>query len=368
MCPFQVSLAAQTLSSSVAKALDFVRDIGIHGYEDVDATILFLQTIDRLFDILNSRTPTASGYKRPINLSNYDHVKEFLSFAEELILGLEADDRPLVSSVRYTGFVGFLFCIRSFLNLSKELLTQAQPLKYVLSYKFSQDHIELLFNSIRGALGWNTNPTPKQFGFIIRRLHARVGITPDSNGNCINFSDDGCNDDSKPSDVCEDQDDFLLPTSAYLVNVIAYIGGFVVRKLLRHDNCPECRASLVASAYDSTMLTDELYFIRLRNNGGLLIPSPDVIKVLKIAESVFCSLPLRKQIPSVVTVRVLNALPFKVFSSDHMIENDHRSRTIRSLIHVYCNLRSHHLAKMKYLSNTRYKRHILTKQIHFLSQ
>ena len=310
----------------------------------------------------------ASGYKRPINLNNYDHVEEFLSFAEEFILSLEVDDRPLVSSARYTGFVGFLFCIRSFLSLSKELLTQDQPLKYVLSYRFSQDHIELLFNSIRGALGWNTNPTPRQFGFIIRRLHARVGITPDSNGNCVNFSDDGLNDDSKPSDVCEDVDDFLLPTSSYLINVIAYIGGFVVRKLLQHDNCPECRASLVASAYDSPKPTDELYFIRLRNNGGLVIPSPDVLKVLKTAESVFCSLPLRNQIPSAVAVRVLNALPFSVFSSDHMIENDHRSRIISSMIHAYCNLRSHHLARMKYLSNTGYKRHILTKQIQFLSQ
>lgn len=361
-------MAAQTLSSSVAKALEFVHDIGVRGYEEVDGTVLFLQTIDKLFDVLNSRTPMASGYKRPINLDNYDRIQEFLLFAEEFILSLQVDDRRLVSSTRYTGFVGFLFCIQSFLDLSKELLTEQNPLKYVLSYKFSQDHIELLFNSIRGALGWNTNPTPKQFGYIIRRLHARIGITADSNGNCVNFSDEGWKDSGKPDDVFEEGTELALPSSPYMVNVIAYIAGFVIRKVLRHDTCPECRASLVSSFYESTISSDELHFIRLRNNGGLLIPSPDVMNVLKTAESFFCSLPLKKQVSNVVSVYVMNALPFSVFSSEHMVNNDHRSRVIRSLIHAYCDLRSYHLSRMKYLSDTSYKRHILTKKIHFLSQ
>ena len=33
-----------------------------------------------------------------------------------------------------------------------------QPFKYLLTYKFSQDHIELLFSCIRAKGGWNNNP------------------------------------------------------------------------------------------------------------------------------------------------------------------------------------------------------------------
>ena len=58
----QISLAAQTLSASTAKALDFVHDLKYPGFDEVDATIFFVETIDRLFDILNSRRPNAPGF------------------------------------------------------------------------------------------------------------------------------------------------------------------------------------------------------------------------------------------------------------------------------------------------------------------
>lgn len=360
-------MAAQTLSSSVAKALDFVRDIVIEGFEDVDPTILLIQTIDHLFDVLNSRTPFAPGFKRPISLANYTEIEQFLSFAKELILSLEANGQPLVSSPRHTGFVGFIFCIESFLALSKELLTQEHPLKYVLSYKFSQDHLELLFNAIRGALGWNDNPTPKQFGFVMRRLNAHPGISADSTGNCVNLSDSGRSDEVQPEDIFEN-DDFNPPSSTYITNVISYIAGFVVKKVLRHDKCPECRVALISSTDDVWVPPEERHFIRLKDNGGLLMPSLDVTKVLKLSESVFSSLPLRKQNPTAVSSYVINRLPFDVFSSPHMVEHDHRSRVVRSLVHSYCDLRSFHYAKQAYLNRTGYKRPTLTKQIHFLSQ
>ena len=50
----KVSLAAQTLSTSVADALQFCADKGIEGFLGSAATINFIRKIDRLFDILNS--------------------------------------------------------------------------------------------------------------------------------------------------------------------------------------------------------------------------------------------------------------------------------------------------------------------------
>ncbi|PAA83626.1 hypothetical protein BOX15_Mlig021368g14 [Macrostomum lignano] len=51
----KVSLAAQTLSSSVADALQFLQDAGCPEFQDCGATVRFIRTIDSLFDVFNSR-------------------------------------------------------------------------------------------------------------------------------------------------------------------------------------------------------------------------------------------------------------------------------------------------------------------------
>ena len=51
----KVSLAAQTLSTSVADALQFLIEAGYHDFRDCTATVTFIRTIDTLFDIFNSR-------------------------------------------------------------------------------------------------------------------------------------------------------------------------------------------------------------------------------------------------------------------------------------------------------------------------
>ncbi|MEQ2161317.1 hypothetical protein GOODEAATRI_008465, partial [Goodea atripinnis] len=50
-------------------------------------------------------------------------------------------------------------------------------------YRFSQDHLELLFNSIRASGGWNNNPSASQFQAIFCRLMVRCGVSPSEPGN-----------------------------------------------------------------------------------------------------------------------------------------------------------------------------------------
>ena len=58
-----VRLAVQTISSSVADALDFLHSVQHPDFQDVDGTVTFIRNIDRLFDILNSRSPFGKGFK-----------------------------------------------------------------------------------------------------------------------------------------------------------------------------------------------------------------------------------------------------------------------------------------------------------------
>ena len=55
-----------------------------------------------------------------------------------------------------------------------ELLTHRyKPYKYVMTYKYSQDHLELMFNKICGHCGCNNNPDVLEFKYALRRLLIR---------------------------------------------------------------------------------------------------------------------------------------------------------------------------------------------------
>lgn len=359
----QVALAAQTLSSSVADGLEFASELGYPDLRQVGATALFVRVFDQLFDVLNSRTPAATGYKAPVTRNNLPDIECLFRDSETFIMSLEIDDRPIVQTNKKTGFLGFIFCMRSLFLLSKELLFRFEsPFAYVLSYKMSQDHLELLFNSIRGSLGWNDNPTAKELVFIFRRLLARVGIQGDSSGNCLNFSEE--DDDLVPTEIFEEDSIYL---SAFVQNIVPYIAGFVVRKLLRHDRCPECRVALITSAHDPSFMLEDRFFLRLKNKGGLLLPSSNVIRVLRLVESLFRSSPIRKCTPHFLFVQLLRSLPADIFNTPHMLQEDHRIRILRSLVEAYAAIRCFHVARVAQMSKT-LKRPRLTKYVHFLSQ
>ena len=60
---------------------------------------------------------------------------------------------------------------------------QQAPLKYLLLYKFSQDHLELFFGAVRSAGGFNNNLTTQQFTAAYKRLLLRSSIEG-AKGNC----------------------------------------------------------------------------------------------------------------------------------------------------------------------------------------
>ncbi|KAF0719485.1 THAP domain-containing protein 9, partial [Aphis craccivora] len=71
----KVKLAAQTLSSEVADAIEYLCQKGKSSFQNSEETVYFIRQIDRLFDILNSRIPFSKGYKIPINPENINTIK-----------------------------------------------------------------------------------------------------------------------------------------------------------------------------------------------------------------------------------------------------------------------------------------------------
>ena len=66
---------------------------------------------------------------------------------------------PLLAYRGKTFGLGFITALKSIKDLALYLLTKPMdPFKFMLVYKFSQEHIELLFACIRGKNGFNNNP------------------------------------------------------------------------------------------------------------------------------------------------------------------------------------------------------------------
>ena len=61
---------------------------------------------------------------------------------------------------------------------------EEMPFKYVLTYKYSQDHIGLLFSCIRAKGGWNNNPNSLQLKYALRRMLLGNAVTASAHANC----------------------------------------------------------------------------------------------------------------------------------------------------------------------------------------
>jgi len=70
---------------------------------------------------------------------------------------------------RNTGFVGMIMSLKNAVEMFNDLRSK-EKLNYLLTYKISQDHIETTFSAIRSRLGYNNNPTCKQFQAAYKRI------------------------------------------------------------------------------------------------------------------------------------------------------------------------------------------------------
>jgi len=83
--------------------------------------------------------------------------------------------------------LGFILTMSSTIQIAYKLLYRSQsPLKFLLTYKISQDHLELFFCCIRVRGGSNNNPNCVQFKKTLRQLLFTKNITVE-NGNCSHF-------------------------------------------------------------------------------------------------------------------------------------------------------------------------------------
>lgn len=373
----KVRLATQTLSKSVSDALTFFReDLKNPAFANSEGTSNFVLKFNDLFDILNSRNRFAKyPFKRPLSQKTANHFFDFFATMRQYIMGLTIDGKPVTTSRRKTGFLGFLICMESLEQMYKKYVLNEKKLKYILSYKLSQDHLEMFFGVIRSKGGHNNNPTARQFESAYKRLLVRTQITAPSTGNAvdlmkitiltccshqkINLTTGVKAEESEEYRAFEqevkEQIENSLTTSKswnltiYTEDVVAYIAGFVVKGLKRTIGCLKCLNLLDANDSPSQLLLRKKY-------GKLTLASALVVDTCKVAEKLFrffqSTMDLynkrAKNLLELLVTQTMNVLPSSILDNfgDHIYDDDsitgHHFDLIKSILKSFFKLRIHH--------------------------
>ena len=279
----KVSVAAQTLSTSVAAAITFLRNIKVDDFNDSKATSDFILLMNNLFDILNSESKFGKNFKAPIDLQNYAEIARYLNDGIKILKSIKSmDGIKIIDGPRKTFVQGFSISANSILAITKELSQRTNlPYKYVLTYRFSQDPLEMFFSRIRSRLGWNNNPNPLQFKYALRSFLLRNNIECPPTANCVlNDKQLHLPDKSKEQDI--QISEMLLTSTVWRYDVIFYVSGYISRKLLKIIKCPECAAALYqpTDTANDHQYKRNISLLSCKRYGKLLVTSSSVVKVV----------------------------------------------------------------------------------------
>lgn len=388
----KVKLAAQIFSRSTAKAIEYLRTNKYPGFKGSLGTEIFSINVDRAFDILNISN---KGDEFTLSYDNYNkiagEVNRLVDYFGKLVYG----GQLLTTSRRKLGFIGFIVSLKSSLEifLSYGFKKLSGGLNYLLTYKLSQDHLELFFASVRSMGGFNNNPTTDQFKAAYKRLIVHVNSIIYNNGNCspqtpqimlavstsqtvskmrsLGYSH---NLDMLESDNDYDDDLGLLTLdnteslSSFVSDVVEYVAGFVVRQVKRRLKC------LCLNVLEDKESSYKLIDLKNYSKTKLLLnkPSSDVIKICKLVEveirEAQCAGLVHKINVFQLVTRVLRFSPSSIFKTLGGEEGAlHRVELIKLICIQYCKVRLHHLAATAE-NNTKRVRAKLTKLILFKSQ
>lgn len=404
-----VKLATQLLSESVSKALQLCsKDLKLQEFEDVSPTVNFIQIMNDLFDILNSSSLVNKGFKHPISLKDKDEFFKFLDDAKSYILALKirvpttakqtvngrkiivcsTTVKRVVQTKVKTGFLGLVVCVQSFKHLFDDLVIERKLLRFILCYKFSQDHLELFFGVIRNHGRCNNNPNARQFKGIYRKTLQNLELSSKFTGNCIpledfpvlncsssslrrinettpgfrfdNTLDSQTNNDAQTTPSTENNNCDVFATMLdencqlpeTIEQIIGYLSGFIARKLNAKLNCKDCTVSLFA--------TEKLYFhklISLKDFGGLAYPSTTVFKICHRSECLLRNImkvQSGKCLTSQHNITIISIKCFQYVTSFTDILNSlkkhptnirHNIPLVKSVIQEFVKTRMHYIAR-----------------------
>jgi hypothetical protein len=286
--------AFQLFSATVADSLTILKEKGIPGFSDCEATIQFCRRINHLCDIFNSNN---SFNALRLNSPEQQALEDFLiymelweSCAEPEFFLTKSTSEGLRASI-YTTLDLLGYCC-------KEL-----SFKYLMLSRINQDPLEHFFSLLRLSGGANNNAESLQIAQIFRLISLYSLVKPPRGSNVsggtmlealvhnpkdlLSYSTQAKTNISK-AEVDLHLDEMLDGNSGCAGNVefsdneeaFAYICGYIARKF-KAEQCQNCVKTIIGDGLESFNT-----FISLRSRGHLVFPSKDLIVLLKDVEAI----------------------------------------------------------------------------------
>ncbi|KYM97813.1 THAP domain-containing protein 9 [Cyphomyrmex costatus] len=280
----KVKLAVQTLSTSVANALTYLdKECKMSQFKGSEATAQFCLIMNDIFDVLNSRNKFCkTESQKCISKDNFLIIEKKIDNYIKYIVSLKNDENiPILQTERKIGFLGFIICLKSVVGICYQyILSLENKWDYLLTYKMSQDHLELYFSAIRSRGGHNNNPTCRQFQTAFKQLlvHCEIGGSEYANSvpqNTTSFlhasslikKDESIDEliDSIPhtndheyANVSAEHsyinsETFINCNSVYIDDVVSYIAGFIVKSIKSKISCDICSKMLICESTISSL-------------------------------------------------------------------------------------------------------------------
>lgn len=191
--PMNVMLAAQTISKSVADAIEQLQKDGYEEFENAEATVEFLRNFNDIFDILNvADKDQIKGFKQPLCESTAETIFSFAermqAYIKQLKIDVENNEKivrkPILESRAQMGFRGFynnLICLKGIYND----FVRDGPIDVFYTKIFGQDHLETFFSLVQNRQGRNDNPNAVEFASAYKKLLICHPLTISNNQNVI---------------------------------------------------------------------------------------------------------------------------------------------------------------------------------------
>lgn len=305
----KMNCAAQVFSESVAGALEGLLSLGLPPFQNCIGTVHFLRLINNLFDIFNSRNCYGKGLKGPLLPETYSKINRVLIEAKTIFVTLsDASNNQIIKGKRKLGFLGFLLNAESLKWLYQNyVFPKVMPSPYLLTYKFSQDHLELFLKMLRQVLVTSSAPTCMAFQAAYHSLETRYRLQDQvflSEASILDISLARRTDLAlwtvqrqygvsvvkslfHKEDICQDWSDCSL--SEALLDLsdhrrkLTCCAGYIANKLSALLTCEDCVSALYASDLKVARI-GSLLCVKKKN--GLHFPSESLCQVINTCERI----------------------------------------------------------------------------------
>lgn len=314
--PFQkmkVSYASQVFSATVAAGMRSCVEYGKLP-RAAETTVNFIEYMDKLFDILNSKTKSAS---KELNLPFKNTTNQRVHLI--MMLGIfnnmrVMDTKNINGNVIYIDVSQRLKCINGWkitINSLLQLWDDIQTPNYTLcTYRLNQDCLENLFGNFRNQNGNNVNPTPNQFYWAFKKVFFLNYFKHSDGANCLEDLDEIFTNIEETATPTFNNLNVLFPEKnpdhCYNIrvgtldyreltftsrNALSYVSGYFLKKCLEKHTCDTC----LNFAKSQNKIDDSFLFTHFKayqnllpsNFGHLNVPPDTFLNYINELDSIF---------------------------------------------------------------------------------